>query len=599
MFCSECGNKITDRTILFCPECGTKVEWDDDIAVGTTAANAGNSVKYEATEQSQTANTLHNTLDALKPGNTKSRDPEDLITGIILTNTMLLAGKLSVDREDLIGLLEDFIEKKSMFDVQYRLVDVSGYTFRKSGFLGRSKTVQLDLKSSIWDYMSVLMDAHDKNAQDIEYMFIIGGDDIIPMPMIRQYLPQSSDKTIDTDLIYAYPYGPEMGAAIENQQIFTYTPLYHIGRLPLPTDASASDLVDYLNRDLQYSDGIPLSWAYGQCDPHWKMVSSKVSAELAKCGMLPDLNGKVIPEAHCNGLILSPIVDYQALHQVFTRNAALYYFNLHGSNAAEDRGYFGESLESEWCTAIVPEHMTTCEAPNIILTEACYGGRFIDFDRNHSMVMSALFTNTLAFVGSSRIAWGCVDNGASSPDEVGAGNADILSMVFFHALLQGGTVAESLYLGKAYTLNSREIGDPKCALTATEFNLFGDPTMKLKLENQKSGPITVDPTLIPQGKAVGCTYKCISEKKESSILDMVRGAVDENLKQMHSMVNDYLYSQYNIEPRSLDSIFRINYPGGKEELSFCYDNTTDEKHPNKIIVTTDAQGGVKDVLTSK
>ena len=51
--------------------------------------------------------------------------------------------------------------------------------------------------------------------------------------------------------------------------------------------------------------------------------------------------------------------------------------------------------------AIEPEHMMTCEEPNIVISEACYGGRFIGLDKRHSMMLASLFTNTLAFVGSS------------------------------------------------------------------------------------------------------------------------------------------------------------------------------------------------------
>ncbi len=603
MFCSECGTKLTDRSIRFCPECGTRVEWDDEEPVKVETPVKPEPVKVQEPVKTESpVKPEPSKLSSLTPNsnNKARRHDADLITGIIFTNITLLARKLSAERDSVKTLLEDFIEKKSEFGVEYRLVDASEYTFKKTGFLGRSKTVSLDLKSSLWDYMSVLMDAHDKSSKEIEYMFIIGGDDIIPMPVIKQYLPKSSDSTIDTDLVYAYPYGPEMGAAIENQKIFTYKPLYHIGRLPLPQDAKADEFVDYLVRDLQYSDGIPLSWAYGQCDPHWKMVSTKVSAELAKCGMIPDRSKELNGSAYCNGLMLTPVVDLKNVQQVFNTKAALYYFNLHGSDAADYRGFLGQSVtdEQDWRGAIAPEHMTTCELPNIVVTEACYGARFIDYDKLYSMVMTSLFANTLAYIGSSRVAWGCVDNGATSPDKVSIGNADILATVVFSALLQGGTVAEALYLGRAYTLNSRELGDPRAALTATEFNLFGDPSIKLKLENQKSGPITIDPSLIPDSKAVGCTYKCISEKKEGSLLDQVRNAVDENLQQIHSMVNDYLYSQYNIEPRSLDGIFKTSYASGKEELSFFYDNSTDE-HQNKIIVTTDSKGEVQDVYTSK
>ena len=41
-----------------------------------------------------------------------------------------------------------------------------------------------------------------------QYLFIIGGSDIIPMPCIHHYIPNdSNDDSIDTDMLYATPMG--------------------------------------------------------------------------------------------------------------------------------------------------------------------------------------------------------------------------------------------------------------------------------------------------------------------------------------------------------------------------------------------------------
>ncbi|MFR7812228.1 MAG: hypothetical protein ACLU4N_25005 [Butyricimonas faecihominis] len=103
--------------------------------------------------------------------------------------------------------------------------------------------------------------------------YFIGSNDIIPMPCIRHYISDdANDDSIDTDILYAYPYGKEMLALLENQEAFTYDQLFFVGRLPLGEDASFEDLRDYLERDVNYSLGFPMNEAYGQCDPTEKGV---------------------------------------------------------------------------------------------------------------------------------------------------------------------------------------------------------------------------------------------------------------------------------------------------------------------------------------
>ena len=123
--------------------------------------------------------------------------------------------------------------------------------------------------------MDVLGDFNEKitkeSGQAPEYLFIIGGDDTIPMPCIKHYIRNDKhDDTIDTDLLYAYPYGEKVLPLFENMEIFKYDQQFFIGRLPFGNDASIEDLYNYLYRDLEQTLGVALEEAYGQCDPNWK-----------------------------------------------------------------------------------------------------------------------------------------------------------------------------------------------------------------------------------------------------------------------------------------------------------------------------------------
>lgn len=576
MFCPECGNHIKDQNIHFCPECGTKIE------------QGSHTGKNTPTPQSEGTGTH----------------------GLIFTNVGLLAEKMEIDEQDLMSVFDEFIKQKRKYDISYKLVDAGNYSYQKSGFWGNNKTVCLTPDSPLWDYMDILMDVHNgekKAGSEIsQYLFIIGGNDTIPMPCTRHYIPDDgNDDSIDTDILYAYPYGKEMLTLLENQEVFKYDQLFFVGRLPFGTDASLEDLCGYLERDINYSNGIPMSEAYGQCDPHWKKVSSRVTNDLLKGNYLRNLDRYLSADHYYNRLILSPMVVEENVSQVFHTNASLYYFNLHGGEGREACGYFGVMLhqEEDGCWPVIePEHMTTCETPNITISEACYGGRFIGLDKHHSMMLASLFTNTLAFVGSSRVAWGAVDSSSSSASDCPVSYADIIANYFISAILQGYSAAEALFIARRALLQGTTPGDPHAALTVVEFNLFGDPTTTMDSRSElKSGrKPTGKNALATQDAKIGCSIEKIeTTNRGNSILEQVRGAVNANIQQIHVIIGQFLYANYGIKPRPVDEIFKIKYNNGQEELKFNYDLTSERKIPTRFVVTTSTDGKIKSVYTTR
>ena len=577
MFCPECGNRIEDQNIHFCPECGARIEQES------------NTEKKAPVKPHPQGMSMH---------------------GLIFTNLGLLAEKTGTDEQSLMAIFDAFIRQKREYGISYKLVDAGNYTYRKSGFWGNSKKVHLKITSPLWDYMDILMDVHngEQAAGDeiSQYLFIIGGSDIIPMPCIHHYIPNdSNDDSIDTDMLYAYPYGKEMITLLENQAAFTYDQLFFVGRLPLGEDASLEDLCGYLERDIDYSNGFPMNEAYGQCDPHWKKVSSYVANDLLNGNYFRDLSRYLSPDHYYNRLLLSPMVVEGNLHQVFHTNASLYYFNLHGGEGLESRGYAGVMLNKEEygaLPAIEPEHMMTCEEPNIVISEACYGGRFIGLDQHHSMMLASLFTNTLAFVGSSRVAWGAVDDASSPQSGVSVSYADIIAGYFISAILQGYTVAEALFIARSAVLQGTVPGDPHAALTVVEFNLFGDPmtTMNVRTNLKSGNKATSKTPLVYPNTKIGCTIEKIkTETENGSILEQVRGAVNANIQQIHATIGQHLYASYGIKPRPMEEVLKIKYSNGQEEMKFNYDLTSERQIPARFVVTTSSDGKIKSVYTTR
>jgi len=581
MFCPGCGIKIDDVSARFCPECGTRL--DDascEDAQGKASFDAG----------------------------TAKREP---VQGLILTNLSLLALKFGMEKKILEDLLRDFVEKKRRCGVDYRVVDAGCYTYHKKALLWRGRTVRLDAGSEVWDYMDILMDAYTYGSRDgdgpLRYLFILGGDDIIPMPCIRHYIAgDKNDDTVDTDMLYAYPYGSDMLALLENRELFKYEPLFIVGRLPFSTDAVADDLVSYLDRDLRNSVGIPMCGAYGQCDPHWKNVSTRVAADLVNGGYLRNFDGRLSPSYYYHRLILSPEVNVSNVDQIFHTEASLYYYNLHGSDALEARGYFGvPEGESGAVSVLAPEHMASCHAPNIIVSEACYGGRFIGLDKSHSMLLSALSAQTLLFVGSSRVAWGGVDTQNSTPSTTGICHADVMAVAFINGMMEGYLAGDAFFAACHAVLESASSDNLYAALTVVEFNLYGDPTLGLQLRegNKSTASSSKLAPLVSRDATLGCKIECVEtgdQGRTQPLLQRVRGEVDANLRKIREALGDYLYAHYGLKPRSADGVFAITYADGRKEMKFDYDYAPDDGQAlMRMTAVTDGEGKIKYVLASR
>lgn len=587
MYCEECGTKLEDG-VRFCPECGTRVE------------------QVEEVEQVKPESTTSDNKSASKEG-------EIVVSGILFTNIKLLAEAMDTDAKIIEEFLNAYVKYKAEVGVCYHIVDAGNYTYLERGFLNTRVHVSLNAKSEIWDYMKILMDFHKHERKEYgtesQYLFIVGGDEVVPMPCIKHYLPEKGhDKTIDTDILYAYPYGPEMLPLLENRDLFKFDQLFYVGRLPFGDEPTIDDLLGYLELAAGNRFGIPMGKAYGQCDPNWKNVSTKIASELITGDYLPNLDGLVGPDYYYHRLILSPKVNIENVDQVFNTTASLYYFNLHGGSQMGSRGYFGAARGQKYTEPVLaPEHMQSCKSANVVVSEACYGARFIGFDKQHSMLLSSIFNNTLVFLGSSRVAWGGADNPNTTPQNAYIGNADVMAKVFIAALLEGYTTGQAIFLARSAVLEHHEPGEPLAATTVVEFNLYGDPTLFLDNSANKSigqPKNKTATTLVEKDCDIRCEIEEIDKdnykrREEMSILERVRNAVNANIEQMHTKIGRMLYDSFGVEPREADSILKLRYSGGKEEYAFRYKVNEDKNALIEYMVTMSPSGEIKKVYTTK
>ena len=548
-FCHNCGQKIENNE-RFCSNCGVQLcsEKDSHTAHETNAAN-----KY----------------------------------GYILTNLTALGRKLKVNISQIKELLSLFISARRNENVYYECIDVS------DAGLSPQDCWEKHQKILAGKYRHSL---YHENKKTI-YVFIIGGDDIIPMPVVKHFRPTSNEKDIETDILYSFLSEPDTQQKLEKWELFQYPQTVHVGRLPLAADATWEHLENYLHRCvlLNQSKGIPLHQAYAQCDPHWKKVSIEVMKEIINSNCIPTYDPPIDPRFYYQHIFLTPDITVDIVDKVFNTDAQLYYFNMHGSNAPSVSGFLGQSIiEGQGASiGISPRELTRANKANIVVTEACYGAKYIQKKVNDSMLLSAVTEQTMIYIGSSRIAYGAVDQPLQS--SVWTSNADIIAQVFMSEMLSGSTAGEALFKARSEVFKRTSEASAENMLTVTEFNLFGDPSLKTSRTSKHSKASETDFLIIPSAATTKCEIENLYENKPSSILSAVRQLVNINLQHIREKIDKHLYEYYQIKPRELTHIFLNKYANGKKEYTYAYSLN----EYTRLLVNTSPQGEIMEILTSK
>lgn len=232
----------------------------------------------------------------------------------------------------------------------------------------------------------------------------------------------------------------------------------------------------------------------------------------------------------------------------------------------------------------------------MVVTEACYGGKFQDYGRGETMLLAAMGDMTLLYLGSSRIAWGA----SKSSSAADLDNADRLTNVYMAKLLEGYTAGEAFYMARQSFFDYNDgYFTPHQALTIVEFNLFGDPFLHVgvRREGAKAHPRAVKALAKGAVNAV-VERKCVYEAAPASLLDGCAAPSTANLSLIRAAVDRQLYEQLGVEPRSLSTVTRMKYGNGDEFYAFNYlqtDGTIKSCHT----ATADLNGNVKSIISTK
>lgn len=554
-FCHNCGFRVCD-TDVFCPECGAKLHQLKDTSVQ-----------------------LH---------------------GYLLTNLRIISAKSGVSVSVIRATLERFIQCRSRQGVNFLLLDVSDYS---SPFVG-GNCYSLDPEDGWSMHQQLLTDRYcydvDHCGHDVSYLFIIGGHDVIPMPKVGEHCCEREDQ-IDSDLPYGMLYGRKTEDMLLDRTLFQVPQMLHVGRLPLSLKREEiyEELTAFLERTIGVcQDGLSGISMYGQVDPHWKFVSAAVAEEFVKSGRVSTLPS-IEEEEVFGSLVLTPKVDLKRVSEFFNDQASFYYFNMHGSNAPQSPYFYGQAMDSRCMSpGVSPEELSSAKSNNVVVTEACYGARFIGYGRESSMLMSSLGKGkTISYLGSSRIALGALDSGFSG--ESSLSHADLIAKTFMSSLLAGYSTGQALFLARRKVLESDGICSHAAPTTIIEFNLFGDPSlhlygaeaslkvfrtsMKESLYRSSDVPVKVN------------AHKVFSSSAMSGgILSRIRLQVDANFRQIRHMIEEHLYSMYNIRPKGLNSVYCCKSPTDE-----AYSYNFAGENGDVIVVELDRHNKIKKVLTEK
>lgn len=581
-FCFKCGSPLSGGE-KFCPRCGQKL-----VTPVAPPQDDGHVVQPPQPVPPSAPVPEEQPLEKIRRYRKCSRH------GIIFTDLDVLSDMFNVEKKTLSKLLDQYADLMEASDIDYSVVDVSDYRFISKAAGRRGKKAEFTSTSPWWDYQHVLYDIlsyeKEKGLPESNYLFIIGGHEVIPVPAINHYLDDKRlhFKDIETDVLYGYPYGPHTQYALESTELYTQEMYYLVGRLPIPTDVGVGYLQNYLQNAVNICRGLPVKKIYAQCDPHWKELTSWLMSPFNKIGMLPD-RSNISRHYSYGNVMLGPDVTSEHIHAVMDTDTDLIYLNLHGAWDPDAPAYYGEDMDRTAVAEIFPISATAIpDGCNVLVTEACYGGRYVGYRVFQSMMQSAMGHKTVIGLASSRTAFGY--------DGPPGGNADALCGRFTVYLLSGYAAADALNKARADFFGEDGMLSPHDATTLCEFNLFGDPSLHAYAvgeDGMKAAPVVKN--IAPKDFPWGYEQQTLkSADKPQSILDQVRGAVDANVMQISRTIGKELYEKYGLSPREPETIRRLKYRNGRQRLVYTYG-----EGERSYVVTTMPDGKIESIITSK
>ena len=543
------------------------------------------------------------------PGQSKSApqpaaDALEARYGIILTNANALARKYGCSTQDVYDVFNDFIQNAYDQRMYWTFLDIAQY--------GMDSANEPPSWIECNEAVSRCIAENKLTAGADLHLFIIGGDDVIPIPRVEDPWPYGSER-IPTDTCYAFE-GTYIVDLLDNRDSdFTVgCARNNVARLPLEdgklsTDIR-SDIGAYFNISSMYGDGIPVGNVLMISNRDWIPASCTMTQHL------PLLYNNDDPELIRNGMYISPKLLTQdaeslGIYCKSLDNADMLMFNLHGADAKGMCGFYSEA------EAFNPSLLSHGKA-RVFNTVACFGARYAGYERNDSMLLSALYGGGVLLYTGSLVSVPMFSNGET--DEVrelilnpGTGS-EVLMRLYPLYQFKGMTGGKALLQAKCDYFNMcRNIEDDCFSMsTALMFCLYGNPMLNVRrsdhviesaLRNDAMPPAAVKADGMPLRKTM--RQRLMQKDVNSqSLIDQIRGYVDDNLNAIRTMVEQHLYRQLGLNPQTLDSIDQFSRPtiDGNYEMGYSFNyHDPNRQYGADTFVEVDAKGKTKRIYTTK
>ena len=571
-FCPECGTRV-DADARFCPNCGTRFETGED--------------EHEYVEEASSYE---------KPA-------EGELVGIIFTDTHKLAKKYGSSQDEVTAVIESFREQSREHGMEWYFLDAPEY------LEDNDEPFWLDYNEAISDFMQEYDLPHGVEIP----VFIIGGDDVIPIPMVEDVFGSSDDGRIPCDMSYCF--GGNFFSDLWDGGDRSITEDYvrnNVSRLPLEDgemeSSLADDLGDYFERCSQhYDEGLDVEAVMMEANASWLPASKTMSEHLPLVSHADD------PDMVQDGMYVSPPVsveDKDSMESVIDTldECGMLLFNLHGAGCRGMSGFYSDRGE-----AFSTEMLAKSEA-QVLNTVACYGARYHGFERDDSMLLSALYDNGFLLYAGSLIPVPMTELDVPEGVEVHEGSgSEHLMPIYCMEQFRGLPVGEAMMRAKLEYFNTFRFmeRDDFSMATMMMFSLYGNPMLRMQQKNevlQKAEECHVLPVL-PQHKRVAPIQRkriqCVLFKnghKGQAMLDEVRGLVDDNLSAIHDQVQQHLYDALGLAPHWLDHVdsFELSDRKGISQRGYCY-TYVDKSKPfaQKSMVEVTTEGIVTRVFRTK
>ena len=546
--------------------------------------------------------------------------PSDLPTervpqyGILFTDSLVLADKYGCDVQTVYDVLNEFVQTSAKAEQHWYLLDAANYRQQ----LGRDP---------YWgDYNEILSQYIYDNGFQVGVgtpVFIIGGADVIPVPKLENPMHGGM---IPTDMGYCFSTTFFSDLWDGDHHISNDYVRNTASRLPLEVGKMQTtihdDLQSYFNLCASASEGIEVEGVVMASNVDWIDNSIAMAHHLPLIYTNTDDEGEIYKRMYvCPKLVTADTegsnVDPKVLahYQEALQHAGILLFNLHGSGCKGVSGFYCNNDMGRNPESFNIELMRQSNA-RVLNTVACFGARYDEYDRDDSMLMASLLGGGKLLYAGSTISVPMI-GGLRYPEGVtqypGSGSEKFMPLYCYYQFcgLPAGQAMMQAKLDYFNTFRHFERDDFSLS-TAMMFGLYGNPMLHVKARQDVMDNAVRYEVLpqVPQTKAADAPIrmkrmKCVLSKEQlhssKSLIEDLRGCVDNNLQAIHDVLKQNLYQQLGLDPRWLDQVdeFEMVDESGQELSGYLYNYDDDNNYGRKTLIEVDKQGNITRQITFK